>query len=135
LTGVKTTRGRRSWKMEENKFYLYLKERFPESPNMYLEIKIKSRTFDETIKKEREFNYCTIKYYDKEKFQIVVGLPTIDVSYDDLKDWKPTDNIKPTKTIDLYLKKALVLGTDKKLKLRSLYWDSLLLLFWRRRQP
>jgi len=108
--------------------YLYLKDKTPYDPNVYVEVNIKSKTFKETRNtlNESELDYCKITgKFNKEKFQLLCSHFTVLVKFTEVEKWK-RDKKQPDKMIDLYLKKSVIFNADdldreyKKLRLEPM---------------
>ena len=107
--------------IQENRFYRFLKEKFPNCSNVYMEINIKSKTFVKTKngREECEFKSCRITdSFDERNFKIAVSNFTSYIPYSKLIEWWP-DNMQPDRKINLDLSMAVVLYENEKLELEK----------------
>jgi len=118
--------------------YLFLKKRCPNCSDANVEIIIKSETFRKTETKYEELDfdnpkihalskdfpnnsgktYNRIDRFDENKFEIIALGYTLDIPYENLDYWE-FDECYPNK-IHLYLNKAIVLYSKKKIELEDL---------------
>lgn len=101
--------------------YLYLKDKTPYDPNVYVEVNIKSKTFKETKneRKECELKYCKITgKFDEEGFQLVCSHYTAPVKFSEVEKWE-RDKKQPDKMIDLYLKKSVIFDEDAQIEYKK----------------